>query len=255
MKSLYVRWIRPRLRREIDQQRLKLVTLDMWGYWRLLGMRGLPLGKRLHVLRRFLAIDWNVVHGHKPSEISEVCRTLAHRPARTGECVVEAGCWQGGSSAKFSVLCQLLGYRLRIYDSFQGVEPMSEEEKKNTYDFSGEYAAPEDLVRKHLEAYGRPEVCSLHPGWFADTLAKEPVDDPVRVAFIDCDVAKGTREALEGIVPGLVEDGTIFSQDFHIKPVRQLLKSDDLWTGLGRDRPVVERVVRNMARLCFPGPA
>lgn len=251
-QKIYVRAIRPLISREIDRQRLKLVTWDMWGYRRLFGMRGLSPGKKLHVLKRFLAIDWNVGHAHKPSEIAEVCRELAERPARPGECLVEAGCWQGGSSAKFSVVCRLLGYRLRVYDSFQGVEPMTEDEKKDSYDFSGEYAAPEDLVRRHIEEFGEPGVCSLHAGWFADTLAVTPIPDPVRVAYIDCDVAKGTHEALEGIVPALSDDGVVFSQDFHIRPVRQLLENSATWASLGRGIPEIKPVIRNLARIQFP---
>jgi O-methyltransferase len=252
--GLYARWIRPRISREIDRQRLKLVTWDIWGYRRLFGMQALPLGKKLYVLRRFLAIDWNVVHAHKPSEISEVCRSLAERPALPGECLVEAGCWQGGSSAKFSVVCRLLGYTLRVYDSFQGVEPLTEQEKANSHDFSGEYAAPEELVWRHLRDYGESQVCSLHAGWFADTLAKEPLTTPVRVTYIDCDVAKGTREVLAGVVPALVDDGVVFSQDYHIRPVRQLLEGDELWKDFGRGRPVIEHLVRNLARIRYtPG--
>ena len=252
VQKIYVRWIRPHISREIDRQRLKLVTWDMWGYRRLFGMRALSPGQKLRVIKRFLAIDWNVPHAHKPSEIAEVCRALAERPARPGECMVEAGCWQGGSSAKFSVVCQLLGYTLRVYDSFQGVEPMTEEEKQDSHDFSGEYAAPEELVRRHIEEYGEPRICSLHAGWFADTLAREPVPDPVRVAYIDCDVAKGTREALEGIVPALSDDGVVFSQDFHIGPVRQLLESSEPWTEFGRGLPEIKPVIRNLARIRFP---
>ncbi len=252
VQGLYARWVRPHISREIDRQRLKLVTWDMWGYRRLSSMRALSPGQKLHVLKRFLAIDWNVPHAHKPLEIAEVCRALAERPARPGECLVEAGCWQGGSSAKFSIVCKLLGYRLRVYASFQGVEPMTDEEKKDSHDFSGEYAAPEDLVRRHIENYGEPRICSIRAGWFADTLAREPVPDPVRVAYIDCAVAKDTREALAGIVPALSDDGVVFSQDYHIGPVRLLLESSEPWAEFGRGSPQVTPVIRNLARITFP---
>ena len=147
VQGLYARWIRPHISREIDRKRLKLVTWDMWGYRRLSGMRALSPGQKLRVIKRFLAIDWNVPHAHKPSEIAEVCRALAERPARPGECMVEAGCWQGGSSAKFSV---------------------------------------------------------------------------------------------------------VFSQDFHIGPVRKLLESSEPWTEFGRGTPEVTPVIRNLARIQFP---
>jgi hypothetical protein len=68
--------------------------------------------------------------------------------------MVEAGCYQGGSSAKFGIVCEALGYRLHIYDSFEGVEPLTEEEKLHGHDFSGEYAVPEALVRSNIGQYG-----------------------------------------------------------------------------------------------------
>jgi len=74
---------------------------------------------------------------------------------------------------------------------------------------------------KNLSRYGEAAVCTAHGGWFSDTLARGPVPYAVRVAFIDCDLAKGTYEVLLGVVPSLVEDGWIFSQDFHIPRVRQ----------------------------------
>ena len=248
---VYVRWIRHHLSQEIDRQRLKLLIWDIWGYGRLVFLPTIPVLERVRVLRRFLRIDWNVLHGHKPCEISEVCRALAERPGAPGEVMVEAGCWQGGSSAKFSILCKMFGYELWIYDSFRGVEAMTAEEKKDSYDFSGEYAAPESLLRSHLDAYGEPDVCSIYPGWFAETLAVGPLPRPVRLAYIDCDLAKGTREALIGIVPVLVEDGWIFSQDFHIGPVRRLLEDAGTWDELSRGAPTIRHIVRNLAGIRF----
>jgi hypothetical protein len=79
----------------------------------------------------------------------------------------------------------------------------------------------ETVLWKNLSRYGEAAVCTAHGGWLSDTLARGPVPYAVRVAFIDCDLANGTYEVLLGVVPSLVEDGWIFSQDFHIPRVRQ----------------------------------
>jgi len=234
----YVRWIRPRISAEIDRQRLKLIY-DVWGYAPFLSIKTLTLRQKLTILRKFLSVDWNVLHGHKPKEISAVCKALAARLARPGEVVVEAGCWNGGSSAKFSVMCAALGYRFYIYDSFEGVEQMTPDEISESFNFSGSYSAGEEVVRKTLVDYGSPEVCSLHKGWFAETLGTGPLSYSVRLAYIDCDVAAGTQNALIGIVPSLVSDGQIFSQDFHLPPVRRLLENPATWTGFGKGQPVI----------------
>jgi O-methyltransferase len=146
--------------------------------------------------------------------------------------MVEAGCFNGGSSAKFSIACSLLGYDLHVYDSFAGVEP-------GDHDFSGQYAASEGLVRQNITNYGEIGICSFHKGWFSDTLAKG-CPYSVGIAYIDCDIAKGTREALEGIVPALAQDGWIFSQDFHIGPVRNMLCDSFTLDALGIPTEVIQ---------------
>lgn len=255
VRRLYVRHIRPRVREPIHQQRLKLLCWDGWGYWRLLAIRQLTVRQRLHALRRFLIVDWHVLHAHKPHEISWLSHALAERAGRPNETVIEAGCWQGGSSTKLSILCRILGYRLEVYDSFQGVEPRDPDDTSASYDFSGEYCMPESVLRSNLQRYGEPDVCSIHPGWFANTLASRPADKPVRLVYIDCDLAKGTREALLGAVPALAPDSWIFSQDFHIEPVRSYLCNTSTWSELGAVVPSIRRVGPCLAAIRFARPS
>jgi O-methyltransferase len=221
-----------------------------WGYGRLLRVGALPLSDRVTLLVRFLRVDWHVLHAHRPSEIVSVCEALAARGARPGEVMVEAGCWNGGSSAKFSLICKLGGYGLHIYDSFEGVEPLGTAETRQGHDFSGEYAAPETVLHDSLRRFGDPSVCTVYKGWFRTTLAREPVADPVRLVFIDCDSAKGTEEVLEGMAPRLTADGVIFSQDYHLASVRQLLCEARTWQRLGLLAPTITRLGGHLARLC-----
>jgi O-methyltransferase len=228
---------------------------DVWGYAPVLQIASLPITKRVSLVAKLVRIDWRVPHAHKPRELAPVFQSIAERPAVAGEAVVEAGCWMGGSSAKLSLLCRLFGYRLHIYDSFQGVEPRTSIEGTGT-DYSGSYAAQLEVVRDHIARYGDIAVCDFHAGWFADTLAVPP-QFAVRVAYIDCDLVKGTAEVLAGIVPALVHDGLVYSQDYHIVSIRQLLHATELWRRLGRAVPEIEHVYRNIARIrvAFAGGA
>lgn len=250
LRGFYVRWIRPHISQKINQQRLKHVFY-IWSYWPLLFINTVPFLGRLKLLWRFILIDWNILHDHQPNEISSVCRTIAERHAIHNEVIVEAGCWKGGSSAKFSIICKMLGYKLYIYDSFEGVEEMTLEEKQKTHDFSGEYASPESTLRSNLTQYGEISVCSIYRGWFAKTLAATPMVAPVRVAFIDCDLGKGTNEVLIGVMPVLVDDGWIFSQDFHLRPVRELLQDPNTWKQFDKGNPSITRLCGNLASLRF----
>jgi O-methyltransferase len=247
LRQRYVAWIRPLLRTQLSQQRVKLLV-DVWGYAQLLRIPALSRTERLRLLARCLRVDWGVPHAHKPRELAIVCYAIGERRAQPGEVVVEAGCWNGGSSAKLSAVCALLGYRLHIFDSFQGVEPLTAEERAlSGWDFSRTYASPESTVRQTLRRYGNEEVCELHPGWFVDTLAAHPLADPVRVAYIDCDLAKGTREVLTGIAAALTPDAWVFSQDYQFAAVRQLLADEATWAALGRGVPRLRHYYRNLA--------
>lgn len=183
-----------------------------------------------------------------------MCLTLASRKAKRDEVVVDAGCWKGGSAAKLSVVCKMLGNRLLIYDSLAGVEtlPLDQQGNEATW-FFGKYAAPEAIVRENLENYGDPSVCLIHKGWFKDTLAKAPVPHPVRLAYIDCDLVKGTEEALTELIPSLVDDGYIFSEDYHIQGVRNLLCKPGSLERFGKGPMVVTALGPKPASIRFQG--
>jgi O-methyltransferase len=244
-RRLYVKFLRP-LVKETTQHHLRILWF-IGGYAPLLFLKEVSFSDRLNLLRRFLVIDWNIIHAHRPSEIADVCKVLAIRRARAGETLLEAGCFTGGSSAKFSIVCKMFGYRLCVFDSFEGVEKMTEAEIKESYDFSGEYAVPEETVRANVEKYGEISVCTFHKGWFKDTLANQTLPFPVRLAFIDCDVAKGTKEALQGVIPALTADGCVFSQDFHIRTVTELLYSPETWASFGKTVPTITILSEKLA--------
>ena len=222
-KKAYRRFVFPCIRDELHRQRLKLLWF-IWDYWPIVVLKNIPFFDRLKLLKRFLRIDWNIAHSHLPSEFAIMCTALTGRKAKFDEVVVEAGSWRGGSAAKLSIVCKMLGYRLFLSTIHSPVlrPPLLISKKEKKYRFLVNMLRRETMVRDNLYT-GEPEVCSIVKGWFKDTLAKAPIPHPVRMAYIDCDLLKGTEEALTGLVPSLVEDGYIFSEDYHIQPVRNLL--------------------------------
>lgn len=245
-RRFFRRWVRPLVGNDLYLQRIKLIWFG-WGYWRLLWLENCSLLDRLYLLYRFIRVDFNILHSHRPSEIVQVCLALFERRARNGEIVVEAGSWKGGSSAKFSILCKLLNYDLWIFDSFQGVERINE----SGFSFAGEYAVTRPELLDNLTRFGEIKICHIVEGWFSETLSRTSVPRPVRVAYIDCDLAKATREVLQGVVPMLVPDGQVFSQDYHLAPVRLLLHDPRTWSELGVPLPVISPLCGNLASIRF----
>lgn len=241
--ALYRRLIRSKLS-SLQQQRFKLL-FTVWSYRLILPIKTISIKDRIRLILKSIAVDWNVQHGHWPGEIARVMAAIGERKAIPGEVIVEAGCWMGGSTAKFSLICKLLQYKLFVFDSFEGVENVPGNS------FSGKYAADLDLVKKNVAAYGDVEVCEFVPGWFADTLAENIFQHPVRVAYLDCDLAKGTFEVLQGLLPSYVDEGVICSQDYHILEVQALLDNDDTWQKLGVSSTTITDRYRNLVTFRF----
>lgn len=223
LRRAYVRHVRPRLATPLAQQRARLAFYG-WSYLRLLGPSALRLRQRLGLVGACLRVDWSLEHAHRPPEVVAVLRAVAERAARPGEAVVEAGCWQGGATAKLSRACADLGYALWVYDSFAGVE--AHEPEEGEYDFTGEYEASPDVLRANLDRFGRRDAVTIVEGWFAQTLGAGRVPDQVRAVLVDCDLGKGTQEVLVGVQDRLTRDARVFTQDFHIPEVRTAI--DDL---------------------------
>jgi len=250
-RKIYDPWILPWLRYLLPQRLRRYVLgvpIYLWGYRKIFLIKNLSMREKAYLIRRFLKIDINTQHAHQACEIVAITDAFFTRRAYPGEIMVEAGCWQGGSSAKFSILCKLQGYELHIYDSFEGVE----ETDQDGHDFSGEYAASEDLVVRNITRFGEISVCRLIPGWFVDTLAAQGIGPfVVRLVYIDCDLAKGTNEVLQGVMPSLSSDGIIFSQDYQIPVVRQLLHDSDTWRKFARPLPVIRPCCHNLVKISF----
>jgi O-methyltransferase len=247
VRSQYVHWIRPHIRTELARQRFKCLW-DSWGYLPIFFIKNISFSMKLKMIIRSLDLDFHLVHGHKPHEIMRIFKELSKRPVAKDEIFLEAGCWQGGSSAKFSLMCKSVGCKLHVYDSFQGVKPMTKKEKAG-FDFSGLYASSQKSTMDNIKRFGDLSVCEFHPGWFEETLGKQKVAEPIRLAYVDCDAVEGTKAALKGIVPALVSDGVIFSQDFHIPVVRQLLLDMNFWEQFQKGRPVVKILGKSL--ICF----
>lgn len=247
VRGVYRRVLRPSPANHLSRQRIKLLWF-VWGYAPLLRLP-LPWGQRLTLLWTCLRVDWHVKHAHLVSEVVALCLTLAARRAAPGEVVVEAGCWQGGLSAKLSVLCRMLGYQLYVYDSFEGVETLLDHQDEAS-DFFGQYVGHEDRVRHHIDTYGEWGVCRLIKGWFSETLA-QPVPAPVVLGYIDCDLVQGTREAFRGIIPALTPDGVMFSEDYHLVAVREYLRNPRSVADYGKGPLRVTPLGPKLARLEF----
>src|SRR5271165_1013639 len=100
--------------------------------------------------------------------------------------VIECGTWKGGSAANLSLACRIVGRKLKIFDSFEGLPAGDALDREAKLYKLGDYAGSLDEVRANIQKYGAPECCEFVRGWFKDTLPK--LRSPVLLAYLDVDL-------------------------------------------------------------------
>jgi len=147
-------------------------------------------------------------------------------PPETEGCVIECGTWQGGSAANLSLVCKIVGRKLVIYDSFEGLPEGQAEDRQGFYE-TGDYCGSLEDVKRNIERYGEIEVCEFVKGWFDATLPD--LDRPVLLAFIDVDLELSLETCVRYIWPNLVEKGYIFIDEYVGIDYCAIFWSEEYW--------------------------
>ena len=137
----------------------------------------------------------------------ELAGAILSVPAATPGAVVECGCYLGGSSANLSLACALVGRRLVICDSFEGLPrpKLLDQAHYNPFAgntdeyYEGRFAASMEAVRANIDAHGELGVCEFHEGFFDESLADLDID--ITVAFLDVDLIDSLKPCLRELWP------------------------------------------------------
>jgi len=190
----------------------------------------------------FEAIQRSVESGTSMSVHLALARALLDIPPSVEGDVVECGCWKGASSCSLSRVCQRIGRRLLVCDSFQGLP--DDGTKRHVGMHTGVYghyregmfAATLQEVRDNVARFGAPDVCEFVPGFFQDSLAQ--LHRPVAFAFLDVDLEQSTRDCLLHLWPRLVEGGYLFADDAGDLEVVKVYFDEPWWREhLGQSAP------------------
>jgi O-methyltransferase len=172
-------------------------------------------------------------------------------PSSLEGCIVEAGCYKGGSAAKFSLAAALCGRKLVLFDSFQALPPNIEQHETSILGHSienlfqgGNYKGTMDEVKNTIKRFGNLEVCEFVPGWFEETMAS--FSKKICAIYLDVDLAASTRTCLKYLYPLLVPGGILISQDGDFPLVIDVYNDDRFWKEeVGCRRPHIEGLGRN----------
>ena len=201
---------------------------------------------RRHLLAVFDTISKNVNCPHNLSHILTFVIAILRLPLEIDGCIVEAGCYKGGSTAKLSLVAKLLRRPLVVFDSFEGLPENSEEHDRTIwgnrikdYFKPKEFCGSLDEVTANIEKYGEISVCQFEKGWFDDTLPR--FTEKVCAVYLDVDLASSTRTCLKYLYPKIVPGGVLVSQDGDFPLVIEVFDDNDFWLkDIGCAKPQIE---------------
>ena len=139
--------------------------------------------------------------------------------ASTDGVVVECGCFKGRSTATLSLLCSLTGRRLVVFDSFEGLPEVADDDRvhvtvaQRRYELynEGDYRGTLEEVRDNVARYGSIDSCEFVKGYFEDSLVS--FDREVCFAFLDVDLHASLQTCLIYLWPRLVADGVLMTHE------------------------------------------
>lgn len=150
--------------------------------------------------------------------------------------VVECGCYMGGATTNLSLAARLVGRKLYVFDSFEGLPTPSKSDLRHlamnireyhSYE-KGSWCGPLDTVTANVGKYGAPEVCTFIKGYFDSTLPSFSK----RVGFVFCDV--DLRDSLETCLrylwPLLSAGGLLFTHEAHHLEIASLFYNPAIWS-------------------------
>lgn len=158
-------------------------------------------------------------------------KLLETPPSVKGD-VVECGCWKGGATVNLSIACAIVGRKLKVYDSFEGLPPPTEGDHIAQYAhrngfMPGVYMGALEEVTENVRRLGALEVCSFHKGWFEDTLPHHEGD--IAMAFWDVDYYSSLHDCLLNLWPYLVDGGYLYLDEYRNVEYCSVFYSEKYW--------------------------
>lgn len=156
-------------------------------------------------------------------------------PASLKGVVVECGCFKGASTASLSLACSLVGRRLKVFDSFEGLPEPTEADRAHhlphygevhTYE-QGAFNADVETVMDNLKRFGAPDVCDLIPGFYSYTLPS--FREKCVLVFADVDLRESLEACLKHLFPLLGNGCKLFSHEAHHLEMAQLFFDEGWW--------------------------
>lgn len=212
--------------------------------WKLASM--IPQNDQKQLLKRIREVSKHVPCPHNESDILSFGIEILSIPPKQDGCIVEAGSYKGGSTAKFSLFAKLADRKLVIFDSFEGLPDNTENHDKSIFGYSiqdwfsgGEFCGSLQEVQYNVSRFGELDVCTFVKGWFEDTMPNFEMS--IAAAYIDIDLASSTKTCLKHLWPLVIPGGVLYSQDGDFPLVIAVFEDEDFWNNeVGCQKPHID---------------
>lgn len=220
-------------------KRIASLALKLWVLERFYnGDVGQPYGvnrkTKVELAQRFITINQQIPSATPWLLHVVLAREILNIPPSVQGDVIECGCWKGASTASLSLVCGLVGRKLIVCDSFEGL-PEDESQVVHKYPHlgvfgycqKGMYAARVEEVKENIACFGDLSVCRFVPGFFSDSL--RALAEPLVFAFLDVDLASSMRDCVKHIWPLLVDGSFVYTDDSCDMEVVRVWFDDAWW--------------------------
>jgi hypothetical protein len=183
--------------------------------------------KRFALARRMYSNTKNIPTGTPYRAHMAMAAKLLEIPPKVKGVVVECGCWRGGATANLSLICDIVGRDLIVYDSFEGLPEAEPDDKYAEPQHKGYFRGDLEVVMDNVRRYGVIERCTFRKGWFSDTLPHHT--EPVVLSFLDVDFQASLHDCVTNLWPHLTEQGYMFVDEYTRIDYCALFFSERYW--------------------------
>ncbi len=222
------------LRRAYDVISLPVAIVFLLNNRRFHPAYGLTWWKRISLGVRMFRNTRRIPTGTSYKAHLAMAEKLFEMPPSEEGIVVECGCWKGGSSANLSLICDIVGRDLVVYDSFAGLPAAPANDKYAWKEAEGAFRGDLEVVRDHVQRFGAIDRTTFRKGLFQDTLPHHT--EPIVFAFLDVDYASSLHDCVVNLWPHLTEHGYVFIDEY-IRLDYCALFFSERWWARHFDRP------------------
>ena len=220
-------WLVGRVRSAYEWLSIPVLTVFLFHNRRFDPAYGLTWRRKFDLARRFHRTIRHVQTGTSNRAHMAMAAKIFEIPASVPGVLVEAGCWKGGTTANLSLIAEVVGRDLVVYDSFEGLPAPAPGDRWAHPLGEGAYRGELEEVRANVAAWGAIDRCQFRKGWFSDTMGSHT--EPIVAAFVDVDHQASMHQCVLGLWPHLDDSGYFFVDEYVRLDYCALFFSERFW--------------------------